>query len=132
VGDAIDVVDPDIVVVEYNARFGAERSVTIPYSPNFSRSRAHRSNIYYGASLMAVCRLASRRGYGLVGCNSAGNNAFFVKRALICGAISECDPKEAFRAHSFREMRDDRGEIVPATLADELAILADLPLVEIS
>ena len=36
--------------------------------------------IYYGASLSALCKLAEAKGYAFVGCNSAGNDAFFVKR----------------------------------------------------
>jgi len=79
VWDAIDSVIPSIVVVEYNARFGPERAVTVPYDPAFVRAAAHHSNLYWGASLAAFCLLAKRKGYSFVGCNTAGNNAFFVQ-----------------------------------------------------
>ena len=47
VWEAINVVTPAIVIVEYNHRFGPERAVTIPYRSNFQRTKAHHSNIYY-------------------------------------------------------------------------------------
>src|SRR5258708_38333318 len=76
---SITSVNPAIVVAEYNARFGPDRAVTTPYASNFVRSNAHYSQIYYGASLKALHLLAREKEYVLVGCNSAGNNAFFVR-----------------------------------------------------
>ena len=55
--DAIDVVNPRIVICEYNSLWGAEHAVSTPYNPAFSRSDAHFSNLYYGASIMALTRL---------------------------------------------------------------------------
>lgn len=72
----INVVNPAIVITEYNFRFGIEKAVTIPYDENFTRSNAHHSMIYYGASLKALYLLAQKKGYAFVGCNTAGNNAF--------------------------------------------------------
>ena len=54
VWEAIDAVQPAIVVIEYNARFGPERAVTVPYDAAFVRQKAHHSMIYYGASLAAL------------------------------------------------------------------------------
>ena len=36
--EEIEAVDPSIVIIEYNARFGSELSVTIPYDENFNRN----------------------------------------------------------------------------------------------
>ncbi|MFM6608172.1 MAG: hypothetical protein ACKPJO_23270, partial [Dolichospermum sp.] len=82
VWQAIDCINPAIVISEYNFRFGANKAVTVPYDASFVRSKAHYSNIYYGASLKALCILADKKGYAFVGCNSAGNNAFFVRKDL--------------------------------------------------
>jgi hypothetical protein len=82
VWEAIDVVDPAIVIVEYNSVFGARRAVTVPYDPSFRRAVAHPSHLYWGASVRALCLLAARKGYAFVGCNSNGNNVYFVKQAL--------------------------------------------------
>ena len=59
--EAIDVSTPAIVVIEYNHRFGSERAVTIPYDRSFLRGKAHYSNIYYGASLRALCLLGNQK-----------------------------------------------------------------------
>ena len=52
-----------IIIVEYNGMFGSKHPVTVPYDASFQRTRAHHSNIYYGASLMAFDSLLQSRGY---------------------------------------------------------------------
>lgn len=79
---AISVAEPAIVVAEYNATFGPDRSITVPYKPDFVRSVAHPSYLYYGCSLSALQDLAREKGYEFIGCNSAGNNAYFVRNDL--------------------------------------------------
>jgi hypothetical protein len=76
---ALTVIDPAIVVAEYNATFGPERAITIPYRPDFVRADAHPSRLYWGASLTALGDLATVKGYTFVGCNANGNNAYFVR-----------------------------------------------------
>jgi hypothetical protein len=132
VWQAIDVVTPAIVIVEYNHRFGSEKGVTIPYSADFQRAKAHHSNIYYGASLAALCRLGNRKGYAFVGSNTAGNDAFFVRRDLKPDAIPELTPAAGFAQGKFRESRDEKGTLTFLDAAQEAAILAKLPVVEVS
>jgi len=131
VWQAINVVNPAIVITEYNFRFGKEQAVTTPYDPGFVRSQAHYSMIYYGASLKALCHLANQKGYAFVGCNSAGNNAFFVRRDLKPEQIPELSPEEGYVAGQFREARNQDGTLVFLSLEQEQAILAELPLVEV-
>lgn len=131
VWEAITAVTPAIVVVEYNARFGAQRAVTVPYDASFSREKAHPSMIYYGASLRALWRLGARKGYDLVGCNSAGNNAFFVRRDLRPEALPARKPEEAYVPAQFREARNERGELALLDAAREAEILRGLPLVDV-
>jgi hypothetical protein len=76
---AIRSVDPAIVVIEYNANFGSERAITVPYDESFVRGLAHSSRLYYGASLEALRDLAQAKGYLFVGCNANGNNAYFIR-----------------------------------------------------
>lgn len=49
--EKIENISPAIVIMEYNSVFGAERAITIPYSKTFQRTKAHHSNLYFGASL---------------------------------------------------------------------------------
>lgn len=131
VWQAINSVSPAIVVAEYNARFGLERAVTVPYDPSFVRSNAHFSHIYYGASLKALHQLALSKGYAFVGCNSAGNNAFFVRRDMLKAPLRELTVAEGFRLHKFREARDSEGNLTFLSPADESELLFKLPLVDV-
>lgn len=72
---------PPVVVTEFNAHFGFERAVTVPYDPDFRRSAfpgALRKQ-YLGASLPAFMGLMRDRGYRLVAVDQPGLNAFFVR-----------------------------------------------------
>jgi hypothetical protein len=131
VWERISCITPAIVVTEYNARFGADRAVTVPYDANFRRATAHHSMIYYGASLKALAQLASRKGYALVGCNSAGVNAFFVRRDLLNNPLKERSVSESFVRNQFRETRDARGRLSFLGPEEESALLATLPLVDV-
>ena len=131
VWERIDCVSPAIVITEYNARFGAERAVTVPYDANFRRGTAHHSMIYYGASLRALTQLGNQKGYALVGCNSAGNNAFFVRRDLVRGLLKERSVAESFVRNQFRETRDAEGRLLFLGPEEESAVLAGLPLVDV-
>ncbi len=129
--EAIDAVSPRILVVEYNAVFGAERRVTVPYRPDFVRTSAHFSNLYYGASLPALAELAERKGYDLVGCNRAGNNAFFVRRD-VRGELRPLRAEEAYVEARFSEARAADGSLsLVRGRADKLAVIAGLPLVDL-
>ncbi|MFQ3679216.1 MAG: hypothetical protein SNJ60_01725 [Pseudanabaenaceae cyanobacterium] len=132
VWQALEIIRPAIVICEYNFRFGSERAVVVPYDPGFVRGKAHFSWIYYGASLPALCHLAHRKGYMFVGCNTFGNDAFFVRRDLAMPSLRELTPREGYVAGKFREMRNERGEVPGFPLAEELRILQDLPLIDIS
>ena len=127
---AIDVVNPAIVIVEYNYRFGKDKAVTIPYDEKFIRNKAHYSMIYYGASLKALCLLAQKKGYVFVGSNSAGNNAFFVRQDLKPDYIKEMTVEDGYRIAQFRESRNKQGKLLYLSLEEEEKILASLPLVE--
>ena len=131
VWQAIDSVNPAIVVSEYNFRFGAIKAVTVPYDAGFVRTKAHYSNIYYGASLKALCLLANRKGYTFVGCNSAGNNAFFVRNDLKPDSLKELTSEEGYVAAQFRESRNAAGDLLYLSLEEEVNILNSLPLVDI-
>ena len=132
VWEAIDAVIPSIIVVEYNSRFGPERAVTVPYDPEFFRTTAHYSNIYYGASLAALCLLGKRKGYSFVGCNTAGSNAFFVREELRPAGLPELTPEAGFVPSQVRESCDVRGTLTFLTKEQEAKILDRLPLIDLS
>ena len=131
VWDRIDVVDPVIVVAEYNSVFGADRAVTIPYDPSFTRMKGHYSGQYFGCSLKALEILAARKGYALVGCNSNANNCFFVRKDRLNGQ-PVLSTKQAYVQARFRDMRDPAGNFTFVSgHAAALASMADLSLVDV-
>lgn len=129
VWESIQAVEPAIVVAEYNSVFGSRRAVTVPYDPAFQRTRAHHSNLYWGCSLAALTVLANKKGYYLVGCNSAGNNAFYVRRGI--SQLPEVSDQQAFRDACFRESRDRDGRLTFLQGADRLREIATLPLYDV-
>jgi hypothetical protein len=131
VWQAIDVVAPAIVIIEYNSRFGKDKAVTIPYNPSFVRSEAHYSMLYAGASLKALYNLGKAKGYSFVGCNSVGNNAFFVRQDLKPTAIKELTVAEGYIASQFRESRDEKGNLSYLSWDEGNKILSSLPLVDL-
>jgi len=76
---AIDVINPRVVAIEYNATFRPPMAVVVPYRADAQWD----GSSHYGASLEALVRLAAAKKYRLVGCSIAGVNAFFV-RADLC------------------------------------------------
>jgi hypothetical protein len=110
VWEKIDIVQPVIVIVEYNSIFGPDLAVTIPYEAKFDRHRAHHSGQFWGASLPALTLLAGRKGYSLAGCNSAGNNAYFLRNDKI-DKLPILSAQEAFVDARFRDSRDEKGNL---------------------
>ena len=97
--------NPAILICEYNALFGKKMAVSVPYAEKFHRINAHYSNLFYGASLKGLNIAAEEKGYSLVGCNLAGNNAFFVRNDLIKEPIRKISVDNGFRDSNFREAR---------------------------
>ena len=77
--EAVEVVRPRVVVIEYNSKFPPPISIAPAYVPD----RVWQGDDYMGASLEAIVRLGKRKGYSLVGCNVTGANAFFVRDDLV-------------------------------------------------
>ena len=127
----LEILDPEIVVIEYNYRFGSEKSVTIPYDPGFDRRKAHPSMVYYGASLKALVKLAEKKGMKLVATNLAGNNAFFVKEKLLNNIVKEVKISECFREGKFREARDFNGQLLYLSKEEEIKIFQEMEAEEV-
>lgn len=93
--DAIQCIAPRVIILEFNAVWGAERAVTIPYDPNF----VFEPNPvpYAGASLPAFVKLLSGRGYRLVGVERLGFNAVFVRNDLAPEFLPGVTAEECFK-----------------------------------
>ena len=129
--EAVNVVSPRILALEYNATFGPDAAVTVPYDPGFVRGEKHWTWLYWGASLAALTRLANEKGYALVAGNRAGNNAFFVRRDVL-GEIPELSVADAWRPARFRESRDRRGSLsYVSDPLERLRLMREMPVVDV-
>lgn len=93
--DALDmeaVCRPRLIVAEYNAHFGPERSVTVP---NVAVP-AGAPKSYFGASLSALARVCGRKGFRLILCEENGINAFFLRNDLAL-SLPGVTPAQAYR-----------------------------------
>jgi hypothetical protein len=115
---ALSGLAPRAVVIEYNASLGPDEVLIARYDRQFDSARLHPDGWYHGASLAALERLGRAKGYALVGCESAGFNAFFVRCELAEGKLPALRPKEAWYPHSRRSQ-----ELSPA---EQLASLRAL------
>ena len=120
--EAIDVVSARVVIIEYNASFG-RRAISIAYDPGFVRFKAHRSGWYHGASLAALTKLGERKGYDLIGTDSLGVNAFFVRRDVPKGRLEALGAEEAYRPQ--------RKRMKVATVEQQFAAIEHLAYVEV-
>lgn len=110
---ALKVVEPRVVLVEYHNVLG-ERSITVPYNPDFNRFNIHPD--YMGASLPAFVKLAKEKGYRLVGCNRYGYNAFFIRNGVGEDTISEVSIQDCLRHPQALDAQKNR---LPAVMSYE-------------
>jgi hypothetical protein len=129
--EAINGFSPRILICEYNATFGEKRAISVPYDPQFRRTAKHSSNLYFGASLPAMVHLASKKGYSLVGTNSAGHNAFFVRNDLLNERIKAHSVQEAFTVSKFRESRDEAGNLTHVGGDQRIELIRGLPVINV-
>ena len=122
--NAITVCSSRVLVMEYNGLFWRERAVTVPDAPRPTVAPKG----YGGASLAALEKLARAKGYGLVICEDAGINAFFLRHD-VATEIPRLTAAQAFRAQlvSYDPAGESRNE------ADIYAAVASagLPLVDV-
>jgi hypothetical protein len=123
VWQAVNVVRPRLVVVEYNGSLGPEAALSVPYDPEIDRFALHPSGFFHGASLAALAKLGREKGYILVGCESSGINAFFLHEDLAGPETVALRPAEAFVADV------ERGRACPPE--EQARIVAGLPFQEV-
>lgn len=102
--EAVNVVNPRVIIVEYNGKFPPPMSIAQRYNPQ------HRWDYsdYGGSSLEAISKIAARKGYRLVGCGIVGVNAFFVREDLVedkfeapFTAQNHYQPARYFLSHTY-------------------------------
>lgn len=131
VWEVINVIQPIIVIIEYNAVFGKDQAISIPYQKDFSRNKAHNSGLYFGASLSAFHHLAQQKGYVLVTCTSSGNNAYFVRKDKVNEFVLGASVEGVFTDSKFKESRDENGSLNYLRAEQRLKVIKGLPVVNV-
>lgn len=83
---AIDIISPQVVIIETHNEFGMN-DIIVPYDPDYFYPGKHPT--YHGASPVAMTKLAKKKGYRLVGANELGFNLIFVRNDLAQDYIPE-------------------------------------------
>jgi len=124
-------ISPIILILEYNSIFGIDRAITVPYDKEFQRTKAHFSNLYFGASLRALYQLSVSKGYSFIGCNSAGNNAYFIRKDKMKEKIREKSLEDGYVLSKFRESRNKEGNLTYLRRGDRLEQIRGMPVYNI-
>ncbi|HEY9300371.1 MAG TPA: hypothetical protein VIQ31_29220 [Phormidium sp.] len=76
--EAISCVLPRIIVLEFNNAWGPKDCKSVPYRDGFTREWID-GMLYGGASLAAFSKVLKQKGYWLIGCDSSGFDAYFIR-----------------------------------------------------
>jgi hypothetical protein len=90
---ALQVIEPRVVICEFTSAWGPDKSLTIPYDPEFTRPHMN----YWGASLAAFVKLGHQKGYRFVGWSRYGFNAIFVRKDLGVDVLPEVSPQQCLQ-----------------------------------
>ncbi len=110
VWDALTVVQPKVVVIETHTEFGTE-NIVVPYDPDYMFPGKH--PVYHGASVIAMNKLAEKKGYRLIGASDLGINQVYIRKDLLVDEVPTVTPestlwhplaKDGFK--SFQEIKD--------------------------
>jgi hypothetical protein len=126
----INTVNPVIIIVEYNSVFGKERAISVPYDPSFVRTQKHYSDLYFGASLKAFVLLGESRGYSFIGCNSSGNNAYFVRNDKMKN-LKALNTEDGYVESCFRECRDTERNLSYTSGINRIEVLRGTAVVNV-
>ena len=125
----INIINPIIVIIEYNSTFGFKQKVSIPYKKNFFRTESHYSNLYWGASLEALKYLGNKKGYKFFTTNSNGNNAYFIRNDFF-KLIDFKLIKNSYES-KFKESRDKNGFKTFINFKKKIDIIKELKLKDV-
>jgi len=99
---AIEVVSPQVVIIETHNEFGMN-DIIVPYDPDYFYPGKHPT--YHGASPVAMTKLAKKKGYRLVGANELGFNLIYLRNDLLPDEISEITVNAVLQHPSNAEAR---------------------------
>jgi hypothetical protein len=130
VWEAMDCVNPAVVIIEVNPILGDLFPIAVPYRADFTRFDDHHSGLYCGASVNAIRCLAERKGYEFLGTNANGINAFFVRRDLFERLEQKINRRVAWPSR-HRDARDAQGRLMFTGGLQRWHLIKHLPVVNV-
>jgi len=100
VWDALEVIKPQVVIIETHNEFGL-KDIVVPYDPDYVFPGKHPA--YHGASPIAMNKLANKKGYRLIGANELGFNFIFIKKDLLKDELPEVSVESLLQHPSVKE-----------------------------
>jgi len=107
---AIQVVSPQVVIIETHNEFGMN-DIIVPYDPDYFYPGKHPT--YHGASPIAMTKLANKKGYRLIGANELGFNFIYLRNDLLQDILPEVSvasllqhPSNKDAQKCFEEIKD--------------------------
>ena len=112
--DAIEVINPRLMVLETWNIIPSDRSLTIEYQADFDSSwnKSKVAQDYRGASLLAMQKLCKKRGYRMIGAHRHGFNVFFLREDEGVRFFPEVDIEEIHDNFWTRSGQVDRWPLV--------------------
>jgi hypothetical protein len=101
--DALEIVSPNVVIIETHNEFGME-DIVVPYDAGYAYPGKH--PVYHGASPVAMNNLAKSKGYRLVGGNYYGSNFIFLKNELGDALIPDVTVASVLQHPSVKESQE--------------------------
>lgn len=124
-----------IFIAEYNANFGPQLEVTVPYNENFDRTNFHYSNLGWGMSLKALIKLMDKKGFYFVGTNLAKCNAFFVEKKIAEKfqlKIPNTNDLKKFTKIKIREGLNTEGKLALYNKKDKIKSMHNIKLIDLN
>jgi hypothetical protein len=93
--EKMNILRPSVVEIEYNSLLEKDNILT-KYDKSFNKYKYHPKIQFVGSSLKKLNQLAQKKNYGLIYCNSTGNNAYFMDKDIIPCDLKILSPEELF------------------------------------
>jgi hypothetical protein len=93
--DKMNILRPSLVQIEYNSLLEKDNILT-KYDKDYNKYKYHPKIQFVGSSLKKLNSLAQKKNYGLIYCNSSGNNAYFVDKDVLPNDLKIFTPDEVF------------------------------------
>ena len=132
--DAITIVEPRVVCIEYCASIGKDLSVTVQYKDDFDRHKENKWGMYCNASLKANINVMKKKGYHFVG-TVYGLNAFFIRNDCELNNLKKLTCEEGWQPHHGRTYESHRrcdGTIRKIPIQEQFDLIKDLNWVEVN